>query len=345
MNFASELKKRNPGRTLTVMEVCGTHTMSIARHGIRSLLPSWLKLISGPGCPVCVTSAGDIAAALELAKKENTLIVTFGDMLKVPARGRTLSEEKNVKIIYSPLEALTLAKNHPDKEIIFLGIGFETTAPLIGATIKKAKEEKLKNFSVLCLHKTVPAALTAIMSDKTCAVDALLLPGHVSAITGRRYYQFMEKIGATGVIAGFEADEILSSLLIITDLVMDKKSGVVNNYPRAVNEEGNKMALAILSEVFEPCDVEWRGIGVIPGSGLAIRKEFSAFDASKKFSLKKEIINDGPGCLCGNILMGKSSPKDCPHFGKSCTPTNAIGPCMVSSEGTCAAWYKYGVKE
>ncbi|MBF0313052.1 MAG: hydrogenase formation protein HypD [Oligoflexia bacterium] len=330
-------------KNINIMEVCGTHTMSIARHGIRSLLPENINIISGPGCPVCVTSAGDIHLAIELSKRDDFLVATFGDMLKVPSQGETLQGRKSVAMIYSPLDAVKLAKDNPKKEVVFLGIGFETTAPLIAATIKSAKSEGVNNFSVLSMHKTVPVALDVILSAPGNKIQGLLLPGHVGAITGRRYFDFLKRYQVSGIVTGFAAINMMESLYLLASHLNEERYDIVNNYTHIVSEEGNVCAQEVLAEVFEESDAEWRGIGMIPGSGLKMRSEFEAFDAYKKFSLKTPKIAEAAGCLCGPILMGKNKPSECKHFGKTCTPATPVGPCMVSSEGTCAAYYKYGV--
>lgn len=333
------------GETVTLMEVCGTHTMSIAANGIRSLLPSGINLISGPGCPVCVTSQGDIDSALQAARREEVLIATFGDMVRVPSRGDRLENYRNVQIVYSPMEALDMAEENINREVVFIGVGFETTAPLVAATILEAEKRKLKNFSVLSLHKTVPAALELILKDENCAVDGLILPGHVSAVTGASYFNFLRDLNISGVVTGFEALDIMESIYLLVRMIRGKQPDILNNYRRAVTEEGNGDAMKKLHEVFLPSNAWWRGIGNIEGSGLKIREEFLLFDAVKKLNLTREEIPEPPGCLCGSILLGRSVPRQCRHFGKDCTPSNPVGPCMVSSEGTCAAWYKYGIGE
>ncbi len=335
-----ELKKISK-KDISLMEVCGTHTMSIARSAIKSLLPDNINIISGPGCPVCVTSAGDIQAAIDIAKKENTIIATFGDMLKVPSNNDSLQNYQNVEIVYSPLEALQMADNNKNKEVIFLGIGFETTTPLIAATIKAAKTANVKNFSVISMHKTVPVALQVILGAEDNKIDGLILPGHVSAITGRKYFDFIKDYKTNGVIAGFEPLQVLECIFLLTKNINEEKVEVHNNYPKLVTEDGNDVALKTMYEIFEPATSNWRGIGNIPESGLAIKNEYREFDAIKKFSIKIQDIDDAPGCLCGAILMGKKRPHECGYFGNKCTPANPVGPCMVSSEGTCAAYYKY----
>lgn len=326
---------------MTIMEVCGTHTMSLAKHAIRSMLPNFIRVISGPGCPVCVTSAGDIQMAIDLAKNENFIVCSFGDMLKVPSQGDTLSHYKNVQIVYSPLDALETAMKNREKQVVLLGIGFETTAPLIAATILSAHKAKLKNFSVLAMHKTVPEALKIICSDKASNIKGLILPGHVSSITGRKYFDFIKDFGVSGVIAGFDPLDIMECLYLLVKYKNNNEVHVTNNYPKVVSEEGNKKALETLNEVYEVCDSDWRGIGTIPHSGLKIRENYSHLCALKKHQLEPKVIDDAPGCLCGSILLGKNTPFDCGYFAKKCTPVNPIGPCMVSSEGTCSAYYKY----
>ncbi|MBL6989458.1 MAG: hydrogenase formation protein HypD [Bacteriovoracaceae bacterium] len=328
---------------INIMEVCGTHTMSLAKHAIRSLLPDTINIISGPGCPVCVTSAADIQAAIDLANKDDFIITTFGDMMKVPGKQHTLQSCKNVKVVYSPLDALKLATNNPSKQIVFLGIGFETTAPLIASTIKQAKSLNLSNFTVLSMHKTVPTALEVILGDKQNKISGLLLPGHVSGITGRKYFDFIKRFEVSGVVAGFDALDIMEAIYLLCKYFEEGSVEVTNNYKTLVTEEGNKLAMQTLYEVFEDADASWRGIGVIPTSGLTIRDEFSHFDAIKRFNLTMPEISDPQGCICGSILMGKAKPNQCQHFKVSCTPGHPVGPCMVSSEGTCAAFYKYNV--
>ncbi len=326
---------------ISIMEVCGTHTMSIAKTGIRSLLPENIRLISGPGCPVCVTPAGAIQSAIDLADSKDFIVATFGDMLRIPGENGSLQDRRNVKIVYSPLDALDIAKANPDKETVFLGAGFETTIPLAAAAIMKARSMGLKNFSVFSMGKTVPAALKLILQDKDSSIDGLLLPGHVSVITGRKYFDFLSREQVPGVISGFKAVEIMTSILLLVKNIMEGTTPVLNNYKKVVSEEGNKEAQRILNEVFEAVDADWRGIGNIPSSGLGIRKNWKDFDVLTKYGLSLKNLPEPEGCLCGSILMGKALPSMCRYFGKKCTPLNPVGPCMVSSEGTCAAYYKY----
>ncbi len=328
---------------MQIMEVCGTHTMGLAKHGIRAMLPSNIKIISGPGCPVCVSGQGDIGVAINLAKRSGITVATFGDMLKVPSKGETLLGMPNVKVVYSPMEALAYAKNNKDQEVVFLGIGFETTAPLIAATIVAADRDNVTNFSVFSVHKTVPEALKIICSDKSSNISNLLLPGHVSAITGSNYFEFLRETKTRGVIAGFDPLGIMESIYLLVKMFNDGCVDIINNLTNVVTPAGNEKALALMDKVFKPTDSYWRGIGMIPRSGLEIRLDFSAYDAKVKFDLSVEDISEPDGCRCGDILMGKIIPPKCVHFGKGCTPLSPIGPCMVSSEGTCAAYYKYNV--
>jgi hydrogenase expression/formation protein HypD len=330
----------------TFMEVCGTHTVSILRSGVRSLLPKNIKHISGPGCPVCVTSQGDCDLAVEAASIPNICITTFGDMLKVPGSKSNLaqarSEGKHIEIIYGPLDALKYAAEHPEIQVVFLGIGFETTAPTVAATVKKAKEQNIDNFSVLSFHKIVPPALNALLSTNP-KIDGFIYPGHVSTVIGiEPYRDVLKKFNKGGVIAGFEPVDILSAILELLKMKQANQPNVLNNYSRAVRDEGNPNALKFINEVFATEDAEWRGMGIIPDSGLRFRDEYKSFCAKTKFGLKSKKSVDPPGCRCGEVLQGLIEPYQCPLFGKACTPIKPVGPCMVSSEGSCAAHYKYG---
>jgi hydrogenase expression/formation protein HypD len=333
-------------RELTFMEVCGTHTMAISRFGIRELLPKNVRLISGPGCPVCVTDNAYLDHAIALARQPNTIITTFGDMMRVPASTSSLTECRaegcDVRVVTSTIEALELARANQDKEVVFLGVGFETTTPTIAASIKIAHDENLKNYSVLSAHKLVPPALEALLAGPL-KLDGFLLPGHVSAIIGGNAYRdVMEDHYAAAVIAGFEPSDILHALAEAIEQITKDRYSVKINYKRAVSDEGNTKAMRIMNEVFEPCDAIWRGIGTIPKSGLKIRQEYSEFDAAKMFEIEVEKTREHKGCRCGEILQGLAQPADCPLFGNGCTPEHPIGACMVSSEGTCAAYYRYG---
>ncbi|MDD3618304.1 MAG: hydrogenase formation protein HypD [Desulfobulbaceae bacterium] len=336
-------------RPLRLMEVCGTHTMAIFRHGIRTLLPDAVELISGPGCPVCVTSAGDIDQIIELASMPGVILTTFGDLLRVPgSSGRNLAEARaggaEVEIVYSPADALNRARN-TDRTVVFPAIGFETTIPVIAATVLEARTEGINNFFLLVSHKVVPPALEVLLADPELAVDGLLCPGHVSAIIGARAYEpLAERYGMPCVVAGFEPLDILSAILLLVRQIRAGKGEVENAYGRVVGEDGNLRARQMIERVFEPCDARWRGLGEIPGSGLALRPEFREHDARAFFGLVPRSVPEPKGCRCGEILTGKVNPRQCPLFNTRCTPTHPVGPCMVSSEGTCAAYSRYGVR-
>jgi len=340
------IRETVPG-PLRIMEVCGTHTMAIFRHGIRSLLPDEVELISGPGCPVCVTGGGDIDQIIDLASKPGVILATFGDLVRVPgSNGKNLAEARaegaQVEIVYSPADALKIAES-TDRPVIFPAIGFETTIPVIAATVLEARQKKLGNFMLLVSHKVVPPALDALLGDPDLAVDGLLCPGHVSAIIGEQAYQpITEQFHIPCVIAGFEPIDILSAVYRIVSQARQGRAEVENTYNRVVTKNGNARARAMIDLVFEPCDADWRGLGSIPGSGLALRAEFKDHDARKYFDLKPVSVPEPRGCRCGEILTGKVKPPQCPLFNTRCTPTAPVGPCMVSSEGTCAAYSKYG---
>jgi hydrogenase expression/formation protein HypD len=333
-------------RPMKLMEVCGTHTVAIARFGLRDVMPENVTLLSGPGCPVCVTANRDIDFAIELGRLPGVALTTFGDMMKVPGSYSSLAREKadgrDVRVVYSPLDAVRMAEDEPETQIVFLGVGFETTAPAIAATIKTAAARGLKNFTVLSVHKTVPGALEALVNDPEVAIDGFILPGHVSTIIGPEPYRFIaEKYHVPGVATGFEPIDVLQGVLMLAKQVQEGRAEIEIAYQRGVNADGNPTARALIDEVFEPTDSEWRGIGVIPGTGLAIRDSFAGFDAAKRFDVTvpepKEIV----GCQCGDVLRGVVLPFQCRLFGKGCTPEHPIGPCMVSSEGSCAAYYRY----
>ncbi len=334
------------GKNIRLMEVCGTHTVSIFRSGIRSVLPKSISLLSGPGCPVCVTDQNDIDAFIALAETENTIIATFGDLIRVPGTHSSLQREqadgRDIRIVYSTIDALELARQHPDKNVIFLGVGFETTTPTIAASLVSAKQMDLKNYYVYAAHKLVPPALFALMETIGVNIDGFLLPGHVSVIIGTNaYLPFFEKHPIPSAIAGFEPADILLAILRLSEQIAAGKPMLENCYPRAVTSEGNPKARQIVDTVFDVCDARWRGIGMIPKSGLRIREEFEKFDAQKQFDI--QVPESGPpkGCACGDILTGKKTPPECPLYKKVCTPLEPIGPCMVSTEGTCAAYFKY----
>lgn len=335
------------GRRFSFMEVCGTHTTSIFRSGLRSLLPKEITHLSGPGCPVCVTHESEVEYFLKLAQEPKITIATFGDLLRIPgSSGLSLKNAQasgaSVQIVYSPLEALQLAMATPEKEIVFLGTGFETTAPAVSAMILKAKKDNIKNLSVFSFHKLVPPVLRKLLKEKN-HIDAFLLPGHVATITGVDAFAFISaEYGVPAVIGGFEPVDILGSLCDMARLFVQKKAMVLNDYPRAVKDCGNPAALAIMNTVFETTNAKWRGMGEIEQSGLKIVKQFSEFDAKTRFPFTITDVPSPTGCKCGEILKGHLQPVQCPLFAKKCSPANPIGPCMVSTEGSCAAYYKYG---
>ena len=332
---------------MTLMEVCGTHTMSIYQHGIRSLLPEQVRLVSGPGCPVCVTPISYIDQAVAYARRPQTIVATFGDMIRVPGSTSTLQREKakgaDVRIVYSSLDAVTVAERNPDKSIVFLGVGFETTAPTVAGSLLEAEKRRLNNYFVLCAHKTMPAPMIALTSDPDLKVDGYICPAHVSAVIGSdAYLPLAEGFGVPCVVTGFEPVDMLRGIQMLVQQVVAGEARVESEYSRIVKPGGNRTAQAILVKVFEPCDAEWRGIGAIPASGLQLREAYRKFDALIALPVEVEEPREHKGCLCGEILKGKFSAKDCPLFRKTCTPAHPVGACMVSSEGTCAAEYKYG---
>ena len=330
----------------TLMEVCGTHTVAIARNGIRDLMPDGLRLASGPGCPVCVTCNRDIDTVIALARIPNVTITTFGDMTRVPGSTSSLLAEqatgRSVEIVYSPLDALAFAKAHPEREVVFVGVGFETTTPLVAMAIKRAKAMGLSNFTVFAAHKNMPGALELLVGDPTLELDALILPGHVSTIIGAEPYRFLaEKYGIPGVITGFEPVDVLQGIAMLVRQLHEGRAEIEIAYARGVMPEGNPVALAAIDEVFETCTATWRGLGDIPGSGYRIRDEFANFDAVRRFEPDVEPTRDPKGCRCGDVLRARIAPNECPLFRTVCTPENPVGPCMVSSEGSCAAYYRY----
>jgi hydrogenase expression/formation protein HypD len=330
---------------IRIMEVCGTHTTSIFKHGIKSLLPSNISLISGPGCPVCVTAMNEIDAFIELSKKDGVILTTFGDLMRVPGSKSSLSKEKakgkDIRIVASPLDAVDIAKKNPDKKIVFLGVGFETTAPAIAGSIVTAKLMNINNYFVYAAHKILPPALDALMNTEA-KISAFMLPGHVSMIIGETaYIPFFEKYKIPCVIAGFEPVDILYAVFMIVSQIETNAPKLENAYQRAVSFDGNKKAKEFMDKVFKNADTNWRGIGEMPESGLKIKDEFSHFDAEKVFDIKTMFTKEPKGCSCGDVLTGVKTPPECALYKKVCNPQNPIGPCMVSSEGSCAAYFKY----
>ena len=331
------------GRKLRIMEVCGTHTHEIFRLGIRKLLPESIELISGPGCPVCVTPVGFIDEACCLALEKGCVICTFGDLIRVPGTEMSLAGARaqgaQIKTVYSPLDAVELAKKEPDKQVVFLAVGFETTTPSACLAVEKAKAAGLDNFSILCANKTMPNAYQALKGS----ADAFLFPGHVNAITGNAACRELCKHGVSGVVAGFTAKELLTALAVTVTLLQKGEPFFVNCYPRVVKDEGSPAAQRLMEKVMQPCDSEWRGLGMIKMSGMTLRDEYADFDARKKYSLPEMKGKPNPACRCGDVLQGKCKPSDCKVFGKVCTPQHPVGACMVSGEGACSAYYQYGM--
>ena len=332
---------------IRLMEVCGTHTVAIARYGLRNVLPPTIELISGPGCPVCVTSQSDVDLMISLSRVPGAIIATFGDMVRVPGSDSSLdrarAQGRDIRVVYSPLDGMKIAAAEPQKKVIFLGVGFETTAPTIAATVLEARRQGLKNFSVFSAHKTVPRALKALLELGEVKLNGFLLPGHVSAIIGSRPYEFLSQdYGLPCVISGFEPLDILQSVLMLVRQFKNRTPRVEIQYRRGVDEQGNRKAQEMMARAFQPSDVEWRGIGCIPGTGLAFREELADLDAVRIFDLPRVQSRENPGCRCGEVLRGILRPRECRMFAEACTPENPIGPCMVSFEGSCAAAYKYG---
>ena len=333
-------------RRINLMEVCGTHTVCIGRYGLRGAMPENLHLLSGPGCPVCVTSNHDIDTAIAMTKVEGAIVATFGDMVRVPGSTTTLGACKaqgaDVRVVYSPLDALELARANPDRPVIFIGVGFETTTPVVGASVQMAEEQGVGNYYVFAAHKRTASALDAIANDPETQVDGFILPGHVSTITGLAPYAFLaERYRTPGVVAGFEPVDILSAIARLLAMVDRGEARIENAYGRGVQDAGNAAAQRVIEEVFEPCDATWRGLGPIPGSGLRLRGPYAAHDALAVFDPPVEPVRETKGCRCGDVLRGVIAPDRCPLFGRACTPENPVGPCMVSSEGSCAAYFRY----
>ena len=341
-----EIKRLTTERGANLMEVCGTHTVSIGRYGLRSAMPEGVKLLSGPGCPVCVTCNRDIDTAIALARIDGVIVTTFGDMVRVPGSSTTLgsvrAEGADVRVVYSPLDALDVARANPSRTVVFIGVGFETTAPVVGSAIQMADEEGLGNFMVFSAHKFTAPAIEAIANDPQTRVDGFILPGHVSTITGLGpYAKLAETYHIPGVVTGFEPVDILNGVARLLSMVNRGEARIENAYTRGVNTEGNTCAQQTIRDVFEPCDAVWRGLGPIPDSGMAIRNRYAAHDALANLEPVVEQTKEPRGCRCGDVLRGIIAPNLCPLFGKRCNPETPVGPCMVSSEGSCAAYWRY----
>lgn len=358
MKFVDEFKNKEYSKRLVeklnnistekinIMEVCGTHTMAIFKYGIRDILPTNINLISGPGCPVCVTPQSYIDTALKLSEKVDVIIATFGDMMKVPGKKSSLNKKKSegadVRIVYSPMDCLQMALQNPYKKIVFLAVGFETTAPMVAITAIEAKINNISNLFFFTAHKIVPPVMKALVQDSALKIDGFLLPGHVCAIIGTEPYEFLSSdYNIPGVVTGFEPLDILQGLNTLVSLISKRVFKIENEYKRIVKTEGNSIALEYLNSVFNIVDSSWRGIGRIPKSGLEFNSVYEDFDALKHFKINYEEYDGSSGCKCGEILKGKIKPTDCPLFKKICSPENPVGACMVSSEGTCAAYYRY----
>jgi len=334
------------GRRVSFMEVCGTHTVNAFRCGLHSLMPSNVRLLSGPGCPVCVTSQGDIDMMIELARRGDVTICTYGDMLRVTGSGGNLEEARGqgaeVRVVYSSLEAVRLAAAEPDRKVVFTGVGFETTTPPTAAAVLEAEARNLKNFSVLVSHKRIMPAMRALLDSGQVRVDGFLCPGHVSAIIGyAAFAPVVRRYDLPCVIAGFEDLQIAAGLARLAEMVRDRRPTLENLYPQAVTRWGNRRAQNLIRRVFRSADATWRGLGAIPGSGLSLRGRFARFDAQQVFGLSAPNSPEPPGCRCGEVITGRVEPSECKLFGTACTPVRPMGPCMVSSEGTCQAWFKY----
>jgi hydrogenase expression/formation protein HypD len=343
--LVKRINKLDP-QGVNLMEVCGTHTMAIFRSGIKQILPQGLNIISGPGCPVCVTDQMDIDRMLKLSGIKDVIVTSFGDMLRVPGTASSLEKERargcDIRSVYSPLDSLEIARDNKKKEVVFLAVGFETTSPAIASAVADARKNKLNNFSIYPCHKLIPPALETLLKAKELRLDGFICPGHVSSIIGSASYEFVAgRYKIPCVISGFEPVDILESVLMLLKQIREERSAVEIQYKRAVHPQGNILAQKLLKTVFTPANARWRGLGTIPESGLDLNKDFKKFDAKERFDLKIKKPSIPGNCLCGQVLRGVKTPAQCGMFAKTCTPENPYGPCMVSSEGTCAAWYKY----
>jgi hydrogenase expression/formation protein HypD len=333
------------GRLPALMEVCGSHTMAFAKTGIKTRLKDHVKLIAGPGCPVCVTDQKSIDAMIALSESPNRILCTFGDMIRVPGSRYSLMDAKtagkDIRVVYSPIDSLKIAEENPDKEVIFLGIGFETTIPILALAISEAEKRGLSNFSVWMTTKLVEPVLRALLESGETHIDGFLLPGHVSVVLGKDSYHFLkQEYQMNGVITGFESVQLLSGMYKLLRALLEDQTDIINDYKSVVNDEGNKVAQQLMDHYLTPFDEEWRGIGVIPNSGLILKDQFARYDAKKKFNIVVKQTRKTK-CRCGEIIRGVITPEECVLFNKGCTPIHPVGPCMVSTEGTCAAHYQY----
>lgn len=356
MRYIAEIRKRidaqwkrllDAGKSaVQLMEICGTHTVAISRGGLRSLLPDALRLVSGPGCPVCVTEQSYVDAAIHLAGRNDVIIATYGDMLRVPGGGGSLEQASadgcDVRVVYAAHHAVEIARSTPEKQIVFLAIGFETTAPATALAIRQAKTEGITNFSALTAHKLVIPAMNVLLSQPDIQIDGFLCPGHVSVITGWRAYEsVVEQFARPCVVAGFDDQQILKGICEILRQLADGAPAACSVYSPA-GADGNEKARQVIEDTFDSAEARWRALGVISASGLELKDEFAEFDAAKRFDLPEFDAYEPPGCRCGDVITGRCLPTDCPLFGNKCAPREPVGPCMVSSEGSCAAYYKYG---
>jgi len=347
--LAHQMQNFSLSNIVRIMEVCGTHTTEFFKTGVKDIFPSGLHLVDGPGCPVCVTPNEYLDRAISIGKKYNTIITTFGDMIRVPSSYSSLAKEKangmDIEIIYSPIDALQIAEKYPNREVILISIGFETTSPSHAVTVLEAMKKNIKNFSLLTANKLTPPAVKALLDSKEINIDGFILPGHVSAIIGVNGWKFIsEDYNMPCVVTGFENYDLINGTLALLDLITNNRCDILNEYTRVVKDEGNSKAREIMYKVFEKCDSLWRGIGTIPESGLSIKEDYSNFDAFKKFPVPPPLPKGNEDCRCGELLRGLIEPDKCPLFAKKCTPEHPVGPCMVSSEGPCAAYYNYGRK-
>ncbi len=349
MRFLSEAAKaiaEKLPRPVRLMEVSGTHTVNILRYGLQKLLPKDLELIPGPGCPVCVTSIEEIDFLIEAAKLPDVILASFGDMIQIPGSNTSLKELQNkganIKIVYSPLDTLELAQKNPDKRVIFAAIGFESMAPAMAVAVLEAKKQGLKNLFFAVSQRTLPKGLEAVLSTDKTSIDGVILPGHVCSIVGAKSFQFLvENFHIPAVVTGFRPTDIMQGIYMLVSQIAENRAEIEIQYREAVTWEGNPMGKQLIRKVFEPCDVYWRGVGLVSKSGLCLSQEFKEFDARLELKLKVPKAPEPSGCLCGEILCGRAKPPDCKLFGKACTPEHPKGPCMVSSEGVCAAWYAF----
>jgi hydrogenase expression/formation protein HypD len=339
--------RRRSSKPIKLMEFCGGHTVAIFKYGLRRLLPPDIEMLSGPGCPVCVTASPDLDKAIALGHMPGVIITSFGDMVRVPGSRSSLQQAKaegaDVRIVYSAQDAVAIARDNPAKSVVFIGIGFETTAPTIAASILQAEQEKLKNYYVLSLHKVCPPIMKAILDLGEVKLDGIICPGHVSAVIGSHPYQFIANdYHIACAVSGFEPVDILLAVDMLVGQIESGRPQVEIAYRRGVKPEGNATALRLMNTVFEIGEANWRGIGAVPSSGLLIKKQYEKFDAEKRFEIKVTPAREPKGCICGAVLRGVGTPQECKLFSKTCTPEHPVGPCMVSNEGSCAACYRYG---